>query len=129
MREDVVYPELSYKINGLCFKIHNDLGRFRGEQSYADAFEKELEKANIKYVREVRILPSFIGEKSGRNVPDFIIGGIIVVDFKTKHHITRDDYYQMRRYLSVLNLKLGLIVNFQQQHLYPKRILNQSASV
>lgn len=126
---ELIYSELSYKINGLCFKIHNDLGRFRSEKSYADAFEVLLPKEQIKYRREVRLPASFAGEENGRNVPDFLIEGIMVVEFKTKHHVTREDYYQMKRYLSVLNLKLGLIINFQQQHLYPKRILNQIASV
>ncbi|MEK7170476.1 MAG: GxxExxY protein [Patescibacteria group bacterium] len=128
MRDDVVHPGLSYKINGLCFKVHNDLGRFRTEQTYSDAFEVELKKAGVVYIREIRLPSSFEGEKSGRNVPDFIIEGILVVDFKAKHHITREDYFQMRRYLSVLNLKLGLVVNFQQEHVSPKRVLNSSAS-
>jgi len=26
MEQKILYPELSYKINGLCFKTHNDLG-------------------------------------------------------------------------------------------------------
>lgn len=127
--DDLIHPELSYKINGLCFKVHNDLGRFCNEKSYADAFEEELKKENVEYVREMRLPPSFTGEKPGRNVPDFVIEGIIVVDFKAKHHITREDYYQMKRYLTALKLKLGLIVNFQQQHIHPKRVLNSFASV
>lgn len=127
MKDDIVYPDLSYKIYGVCFAVHNDLGRFRNERAYADAFEEALKKAGLRYTREVHLPPSFTGERSGRNVPDFLIEGIMVVDLKAKHHVTREDYYQMRRYLSVLNLKLGLIVNFQQQHIHPKRVLNSSA--
>ncbi|MEK7207974.1 MAG: GxxExxY protein [Patescibacteria group bacterium] len=122
----IVYPELSFEMTGLCFKVHNDLGRFRNERSYADAFETLLKEKRCVYQREPRLPASFEGERPGRNVPDFIIGGILVIDFKAKHHITREDYYQMRRYLSVLNLKLGLIVNFQQEHVHPKRVLNSS---
>lgn len=128
LMSDLVYPELSYRINGLCFKVHNDLGRFRSEQSYADAFEVLLQKESIAYQREVRLPASFSGERGGRNVPDFVIEGIIVVDFKAKHHITREDYYQMQRYLSALKLKLGLIVNFQQQSIHSKRVLNSGLS-
>lgn len=123
---DLVHPELSYKINGLCFKVHNELGRFRNERSYADAFELLLKEEHMRYEREPRLSPSFEGEKTGRNVPDFVIEGIIVVDFKAKHHATREDYYQMRRYLATLKLKLGLIVNFQQQNIHSKRVLNSA---
>jgi GxxExxY protein len=87
-----------------------------------------LQKERVKYQREMRLPASFVGEKKGRQVPDFLIEGIIVVDFKAKHHITREDYYQMRRYLTALKLKLGLIVNFQQQYVHPKRVLNSEVS-
>ncbi|TSC56422.1 MAG: hypothetical protein Greene041679_525 [Parcubacteria group bacterium Greene0416_79] len=126
--DSLIHPELSYKITGLCFKVHNDLGRFRNERSYGDAFEVLLKNEHIEYQREPQLPASFQGEKNGRNVPDFIIEGIMVIDFKAKHHIAREDYYQMRRYVAVLTLKLGLLVNFQQQHLCPKRVLNSSAS-
>jgi GxxExxY protein len=48
----------------------------------------------------------------------------IIVDFKAKRLITKEDYYQMRRYLSTYNKKLGMIVNFRCRSIAPKRILN-----
>lgn len=120
---DIIYKELSFKLNGLCFKVHNELGKSRSEQSYADALEAKLKEAGIKYVREQRLAPAFAGEQAGRNVPDFIIEGIIILDTKAKRACTREDYYQMKRYLSVANLRLGILVNFQEEHLHPKRVL------
>ena len=38
----LLYPELSYKIVGLLFNVHNNLGRFRNEKQYSDAIEQEL---------------------------------------------------------------------------------------
>ncbi|HAB53736.1 MAG TPA: hypothetical protein DCE80_16435 [Ignavibacteriales bacterium] len=123
--EDAVYPELSYKICGLCFKAHNQLGRFRNEKQYSDFFEELLKGNRYEYIREKSLLASFKGEAKNRNIPDFIIDGKVVVDFKAKDIVTKDDYYQMRRYLVSANKKLGLIVNFRQKVLYPKRILNK----
>lgn len=40
--EKVIYPELSYKICRICFEVHNELGRYRNEKQYADAFELKL---------------------------------------------------------------------------------------
>ncbi len=48
----------------------------------------------------------------------------IVLDFKAKQAITKEDYMQIKRYLSVSELKLGIIVNFRQPFLYPKRVAN-----
>ncbi len=120
----VLHPDLSYKICGLCFKVHNELGRFRSEKSYADALEELLKKNNINYKREQSLSSSFKGEQKRRNIPDFIIENKIILDLKAKRIILKEDYFQMKRYLVASNKKLGLIVNFRQKYISPKRILN-----
>ncbi|MBI4691998.1 MAG: GxxExxY protein [Candidatus Terrybacteria bacterium] len=120
----ILYPDLSYQICGLCFNVHNELGSFRSEKSYADALEKILQQNSIKYIRENSLKPSFENEGGRRNIPDFIIEDKIILDVKAKRIITKEDYYQMKRYLISSNKRLGLIVNFRQKYLNPKRILN-----
>jgi len=122
--KNILYPELSYLIYGFLFKVHNSLGRFRNEKQYSDAFEEILKKDDVYYQREFRLPQSFRGERPGRNIPDFIIEDIIIVEFKAKRLITKEDYYQVRRYLSSYGKKLGILVNFRQKSLTPKRILN-----
>jgi hypothetical protein len=46
---------------------------------------------------------------------------------KAKPIISKDDYFQMRRYLVSYKKKLGLVINFRQVYLRPKRILNKDA--
>ncbi len=125
MKEDkIIYPDLSYKICGLCFAVHNERGRYLSEKSYADALENTLKKNNFSYNREIAIEPAFDGENTRRNIPDFIIEDKIVLDIKAKKLITKDDYFQMKRYLISSGKRLGIIVNFRQHYLSPKRILN-----
>jgi len=125
IKNNVIFPELSYKICGFCFYLHNKLGRYRNEQQYTDGLEELLKENKTEYIREKTLPPSFKGEKARRNVPDFIIENKIVVDLKAKDFITKEDYFQLRRYLISANKKLGLLVNFRQRYLYPKRILNK----
>ncbi len=122
----VVHKELSYKITGLLFKTHQDLGRYRNEKQYADYFEKLLKDAEIKYEREYRFEDFQYGQGKVRCICDFIIDGKIILEFKVKDYITKKDYFQVRRYLITLNLQLALLVNFQQKRLVPKRILNSN---
>lgn len=122
--KNIIYPELSYKLAGLFYKTHNNLGRYRNEKQYADYFEELLKKEKIQYKREKALPVSFKGENNRRNIPDFIIENEIIIDFKAKRLITKEDYYQMRRYLSSYNKKLGIIVNFRSISILPKRILN-----
>ena len=121
----VLFPELSYKICGFCFYIHNRLGRYRNEKQYADALETILKENKVSYIREKRLQPSFKGESSCRNIPDFIIEEKVIIDLKAKDIVTKEDYFQMRRYLVSYGSSLGMIINFRQKVLYPKRILNK----
>lgn len=120
----LIYPDLSYKICGLCFNVHNKLGRYRTEKQYADSLEEILKENKIDYKRELKLPPSFKGEKEGRNIPDFIVDNKIIIDLKTKLVISKADYFQMQRYLISYKKKLGLIFNFRQIYLRPKRIIN-----
>jgi len=121
----IIEKELSYKLNGIFFKIHNILGRFAKEKQYADALENELKKADIKYRREVFL--DVFGKKS--NIPDFIIEDKILLEIKRKPTNTKEDYQQVKRYLESSNIKLGILVNFGLEYLKPKRILNSKFKI
>jgi len=122
----LIYPDLSYKLTGILFTTHNELGRFCNEQQYGDAIENYFKKFNLKYEREKNLPASFEGEIKGRNKVDFLIENKIVIEIKVKRILTKEDYYQLKRYLIALNKKLGLLVNFREKYLKPKRILNSN---
>ncbi|MDD5071951.1 MAG: GxxExxY protein [Patescibacteria group bacterium] len=124
MENKVIYKELSYKINGLLFKTHNDLGRYKNEKQYADYFEDSLKNQGLKYKKEYKLKSSFNNEKEGRNICDFIVEGKIVIELKTVRFLTLENYFQVKRYLSCSGLRLGILVNFRQKYITPKRILN-----
>ena len=47
--KELVEEELSYRIAGICFSIHNDLGRFLTEKQYCDALATRLEKKKFLF--------------------------------------------------------------------------------
>jgi GxxExxY protein len=120
----ILHKELSYKIYGLLFETQNILGRFKNEKQYGDYFEFLLQKNKIKYLRESVLDPSFMGEKKRRNICDFIIEDKIIIEFKTMSFLDKDAYFQLKRYLSCRKIDLGILVNFRQKYLVPKRVLN-----
>ncbi|MEK7124497.1 MAG: GxxExxY protein [Patescibacteria group bacterium] len=124
----LIYPAISYKINGILFSVHNDLGRFCNEKQYGDALENYLKNNKIDYSRELVLPPSFENELKGRNKVDFIIQDKVLVELKAKRMIERSDYYQTKRYLKALNKKLGIIVNFRDKYIKPRRVINSDVS-
>ena len=118
----VIYPELSYKITGLFYEVHNNLGRFCREKQYGDELNTLLLRSGINFKREASLVG--FGKNVSGNIADFIVDDKIIVELKAKNFITKEDYYQMLRYLESSKMKLGLLVNFRNVHLKPKRIIN-----
>lgn len=115
----VIFPDLSYNIVGICYEVHNAIGRYAREKQYADLLEERLRETNMPYKRELR-------EGLTGNIIDFVVDNKILLELKAKRLLTREDYYQTQRYLQSSGIKLGLLVNFQSRYLTPKRIIRLS---
>lgn len=120
---DLIHKDLSYILNGILFDVHNELSNFASEGQICDRIESKLVEKDLKYLREF-ILPSSPDEKIGRHRVDFLIDNKIVLEIKYRRFLRREDYEQVKRYLNVLNLSLAILVNFRDERLHPKRILN-----
>jgi len=117
----LIYPELSYFINGICFATHNELGRFAREKQYCDLIENKLKEVKTSYKRELKL--------SSGNIIDFLIDDKIILEVKAKKLILKDDYYQLQRYLQRANKRLGLLVNFRNRYLKPWRVVKIETEV
>mgnify|MGYP001611555976 CR=1 FL=1 len=124
--EKVLYPELSYKITGLLFEIHNSIGRYCREKQYADALEQLLVESNISYKRENPLPMEKVSNKF-TNKADFIINNQLLLELKAKPLISKLDYIQTQRYLVAGELKLGIIVNFRNKYLKSIRVIRSNS--
>ena len=123
---NILHKELSYVINGLLFSIHNHLGRFCREKQYGDALEKLLSEEAIIFEREKPLPVDAIDNKFTNRV-DFAINNRLLIDLKAKPVVTKEDYYQMQKYLQASGYTLGLIVNFRNKYLKPIRVIRHNS--
>ena len=116
MEEGLIFKDLSYRICGILYAVHNELSRYCREKQYADLLEFKLKLLGIEYKREFKV-------GSSGNIIDFIIENRIILELKAKKILLKDDYYQLQRYLQAQNIKLGLLVNFRSKYLKPIRVI------
>jgi len=122
--DKLIHKDLSYKINGILFQVHNELGRYCNEKQICDRIEHLLKEEGLDYKRELVLPPSFKGEFKGRNRIDFIIENKIILEVKCTRFLGREEYYQTQRYIHAFNIQLGIMVNFRDERINPRRILN-----
>lgn len=124
----LVHPELSYEIMGILFDVHNRLGSGFEEKYYQRAVEKLLKLNKLNYAKELKADILFEGDRIGKYFLDFLIDDKIIVELKTVPELLPIHFRQVRSYLKVKNLQLGILANFRSKKLTYKRILNPNRS-
>lgn len=127
--DSIIYKDLSYKLNGILFDAHNELGRNCNEKQVCDSIENKLKENSLDYEREKTLPESFEGERFGRNRIDFIIEDKIILEIKMKRFVGKEEYRQCTRYLETFDKKLCLMANFRDKHLNIKRVINSKAKI
>lgn len=126
--KDFLYEDLSYKIRGACFNVHNTLGGGHKEGIYQKALALELEKCGIKFEREKSLDISYQEKKIGVYRPDFLINEQIVVELKAVDFVPKDYEVQLLHYLKSTKLPLGFLINFGPKKVEIRRRVNFNQS-
>jgi len=115
-KNKIIYRNESYIINGICFSVHNEIGRYGREKQYCDLLEHKFKEEGIPCKREAKI------GKTG-NIADFIIADKIIIEVKARDCVDKEEYFQAQRYLQASGIKLALLVNFRNRYLKPIRVV------
>ena len=124
----IVQKELSYKIVGLLFSVHNQLGKRYQEKYYQRAVKEALKENNLKFQKELSVDLKFNDKKIGKYLLDFLIEDVIILEIKTVPFFRPKDFKQLLAYLIANNIELGILANFRTEKLTYKRILNSKYS-
>ncbi|MFT3681657.1 MAG: GxxExxY protein [Ferruginibacter sp.] len=121
---DLLFKEDTYKVIGICMKIHQTLGMGLKEINYKDAMEIEFVDEQLNYEREKKYVVKY-KEKILRNpyIADFVVFKTIVLEIKSVSSIIDAHVSQALSYLAVSGLKVALVINFGEKSLTWKRII------
>ena len=116
-----LYKDLTYRIIGILYAVHNELGPVHKENIYANAVALELREKDINFEREKQLPVIYKGKKIGVYRPDFIIEDKVVLEIKAVPMLAKYMMDQMYYYLKGARYKLVLLANFGTKKLSVKR--------
>ncbi|MDP1688518.1 MAG: GxxExxY protein [bacterium] len=122
--ENIIYPELSYKIIGNAFEVFNELGSGHHEKYYERALIESFKKNQLQFQSQVPFVVKFQGKVIGRNYLDFLVDNKIIVELKKDNKFSKKHIDQVLEYLKITRLKLAILINFTRQGVVSKRIIN-----
>ena len=122
--DNVVHPELSYKIMGALFKVSNELGHGHKEKYYEEAVAVALKAAGLSFKRQIRTQLTFGDSVLGYYILDFLVEGVVVLELKQGRTFSQKNIDQVHSYLKANKLQLGIIAQFTSAGVKYKRVVN-----
>ena len=123
-RQDLVYPDLCYRIIGILFEVWTKIGPGHKENFYQNALAQEFKIANIDFKEQLPAKLYYKNKLIGVYYFDFLIENKIVLEIKVREYFSKKDIKQLYSYLKAKNLKLGIIAHFTGTGVKYKRIVN-----
>jgi len=122
--DKLIYEDLTFKIIGALFKVHNILGNSLDEKYYQRALAKEFEIQNLIIKQELPVKIIYQGEDIGIHKLDFLIEDKVILETKTIPQITNKSLTQLIAYLKSTEKRIGILANFRTDKLTYRRVVN-----
>jgi len=127
MSLDHGHNEIAHKVVGLSLAIHRTLGPGLFESVYEAILFQELKSSGLMVLRQYPVPLSWKGVDLGHGFrADLIIENKVIVEIKSVEAIAPVHKKQLLTYLKLTNIKLGLLINFNEELLKDglSRIIN-----
>ena len=118
-----LHQELTGKVIGACYTVHNELGCGFYEKVYQEALAIVLREQGIPFEREKHLPIEFHGKVLDCDyIADFVIDNTIILELKAVSDISSTFESQVINYLKATGLQVGLLINFGQEELQVRRL-------
>jgi len=105
--------DISYKIRGAAFKVHNELGAGLFESVYEITLAYELKKAGLEVKTQVEIPIIYDNIKFDKGFKlDILVNNKVIIELKSVEKLAKVHFKQLLTYLKLTDKKLGLLINF-----------------
>lgn len=115
---DPALTEVSRKVIGAAIEVHKALGPGFERSVYVEALRMELDAAGVKYKADHPVPVMYKGKQVGTRKADLIVEDRFVAELAaSRGEIGGAERAGLRALLKVLDMELGLIINFAERRL------------
>jgi GxxExxY protein len=104
--------DLTYKVIGCAYKVHNVLGPGFLEKVYENALKIELQQSGIYARQQPKLTVFYEGHQVGLYFPDLWIAEQLIVEIKAIVTLAPEHEQKLIHYLTATGIDDGLLINF-----------------
>ena len=119
---DYKHSEISQKIIGAAYDVHNTLGSGFLEKVYQNALLIELKLQGLSAEAEKPITVHYRGEVVGNYIADIVVEDKIILEIKAIRSLSEIHEVQLVNYLTATGIEIGLLLNFGKSVEVKRRI-------
>ena len=110
--------EITYQIRGAIYDVYKTLGPGLLESVYEEALAFELQQRGLKVERQKQVPVIYKGNVLKTELRlDLLVEGRVIVELKSVEEMKKVFYKQLLTYLRLMNLKVGILVNFNTDNI------------
>ena len=109
---DIPNRDLTEKIIGCAYSVHNTLGAGFLERVYENALAIELTEQGLQFKQQARLGVRYRGREIGEYFADLLIERRVICELKAVDALTRQHEVQLVNYLTATGIDTGLLINF-----------------
>lgn len=114
--------EITEKIIGAAYKVHNTLGSGFLEKVYQNSLAIELRMLGFDVEVEKLIAVHYRDEIVGNYVADIVADGKVILEIKAVKELSEVHEVQLVNYLKATGIEVGLLINFGRSVSIKRRI-------
>ncbi|MBU4537428.1 MAG: GxxExxY protein [Weeksellaceae bacterium] len=108
--------EIAYEIVGACLDLHREVGPGLLESAYESALAYEIRQRELEVKRQCSMPFHYktVKMEVGYKI-DLLVEGKVIIELKSVEELHPVHYAQTLTYLKLSNLKLALLINFNEK--------------
>lgn len=118
-----VHGDLTKRVMGAAFEVHNGLGTGFLESIYEEALAYELRVLGINFQRQFNVPIYYKGRIVGEHRLDLLVEEQVVVELKAIKDLADIHTSILLSYLAATRLPVALLLNFGKSSLQYKRLV------